>query len=154
MTTITAELKKDTEVTISNGRHTWHADEPPHVGGNDTGGDIAERHPVSSSASSPRPSWPYRSSCLSAARSARRCVVRSINCPTDIVTFCSSAVCPAPSIGRPDSCEPARAWDLAQLPFGNTRWPLWSGRAPPAPHPDCNGPVPAWAESPMLAGGE
>ncbi len=37
MTTITAELKKDTEVTISNGCHTWHADEPPHVGGNDTG---------------------------------------------------------------------------------------------------------------------
>ena len=37
MTTITAELTSGTQVTISNGRHTWRADEPTSAGGNDTG---------------------------------------------------------------------------------------------------------------------
>jgi putative redox protein len=36
MARITAELTSGTEVTISNGRHTWRADEPPDHG-NDTG---------------------------------------------------------------------------------------------------------------------
>jgi putative redox protein len=37
MTRIVAELTSGTEVTISNGRHTWRADEPPQAGGNDIG---------------------------------------------------------------------------------------------------------------------
>ncbi|UCF41295.1 MAG: OsmC family protein [Gemmatimonadota bacterium] len=37
MTRIIAELTSGTEVTISNGRHSWRADEPPQAGGNDTG---------------------------------------------------------------------------------------------------------------------
>jgi len=37
MAHITAELTSGTQVTISNGRHTWRADEPVDVGGNDTG---------------------------------------------------------------------------------------------------------------------
>ena len=37
MPTITAALAHDTEVTISNGRHTWRADEPADKGGADTG---------------------------------------------------------------------------------------------------------------------
>jgi uncharacterized OsmC-like protein len=37
MAKITAELTTGTQVTISNGRHTWRADEPPDAGGNDTG---------------------------------------------------------------------------------------------------------------------
>ena len=37
MATITAELTRGTQVTISNGRHTWRADEPEKLGGNDTG---------------------------------------------------------------------------------------------------------------------
>ncbi len=36
MATITAELRSGTKVTISNGRHTWGADEPPEVKGTDT----------------------------------------------------------------------------------------------------------------------
>ena len=36
MARITAELTTGTEVTLSNGRHTWRADEPPDTG-NDTG---------------------------------------------------------------------------------------------------------------------
>jgi putative redox protein len=35
MTKITAELTAGTQVTISNGRHTWHADEPPEAKGTD-----------------------------------------------------------------------------------------------------------------------
>lgn len=37
MARITAELTSGTLVTISNGRHTWRADEPPEAGGSDTG---------------------------------------------------------------------------------------------------------------------
>lgn len=37
MTRITAELSSGTLVSISNGRHTWRADEPPDAGGDDTG---------------------------------------------------------------------------------------------------------------------
>ncbi len=37
MAEITAELTSGTQVTLSNGRHTWRGDEPPEVGGNDTG---------------------------------------------------------------------------------------------------------------------
>lgn len=37
MTTITAELITGTRVEISNGRHSWRADEPPDAGGQDTG---------------------------------------------------------------------------------------------------------------------
>jgi putative redox protein len=37
MAQITAELTTGTQVTISDGRHTWRADEPPEAGGNDTG---------------------------------------------------------------------------------------------------------------------
>lgn len=37
MTHVTAELTSGTQVTLSNGRHTWRADEPPDAGGNDTG---------------------------------------------------------------------------------------------------------------------
>ncbi len=37
MTRITAELTSGTRVTLSNGRHTWRADEPPDAGGDDTG---------------------------------------------------------------------------------------------------------------------
>lgn len=37
MTTITAELGSSTTVRLSNGRHTWSADEPPDAGGNDEG---------------------------------------------------------------------------------------------------------------------
>ena len=35
MTTITAELTVGTQVSISNGRHTWRADEPPAAKGTD-----------------------------------------------------------------------------------------------------------------------
>jgi len=37
MTQITATLSSGTEVELSNGRHTWRADEPVAVGGADTG---------------------------------------------------------------------------------------------------------------------
>lgn len=37
MARITAELTSGTLVTLSNGRHTWRADEPPDAGGDDTG---------------------------------------------------------------------------------------------------------------------
>ena len=37
MTQITATLSSGTEVEMSNGRHTWRADEPVSVGGADTG---------------------------------------------------------------------------------------------------------------------
>lgn len=37
MPRITAELITGTQVTISNARHTWRADEPPSAGGEDTG---------------------------------------------------------------------------------------------------------------------
>lgn len=37
MVTITAELTSGTRVAISNGRHSWRADEPEHDGGQDTG---------------------------------------------------------------------------------------------------------------------
>ena len=37
MTQITADLTSGTQVTLSNGRHTWRADEPPEAQGNDTG---------------------------------------------------------------------------------------------------------------------
>ncbi len=37
MATITAELKTGTQVALSNGRHSWVADEPPSAGGEDTG---------------------------------------------------------------------------------------------------------------------
>ena len=37
MATITADLSSGTLVTLSNGRHTWRADEPPDAGGDDTG---------------------------------------------------------------------------------------------------------------------
>ncbi|MFQ5704036.1 MAG: OsmC family protein [Gemmatimonadales bacterium] len=37
MATITAELESGTRVSISNGRHSWSADEPPEVQGTDTG---------------------------------------------------------------------------------------------------------------------
>ena len=37
MTAITAELLGDYRVDITNGRHTWRADEPADVGGDDTG---------------------------------------------------------------------------------------------------------------------
>lgn len=37
MATVTAELTEGTVTTISDGRHQWSADEPPHVGGTDTG---------------------------------------------------------------------------------------------------------------------
>lgn len=37
MPRITAELVSGTQVTISNGRHTWRGDEPPSAGGDDTG---------------------------------------------------------------------------------------------------------------------
>ncbi len=35
MTTITAELTTGTQVSISNGRHSWRADEPPEAQGTD-----------------------------------------------------------------------------------------------------------------------
>jgi len=37
MPRITAELVSGSQVTISNGRHTWRSDEPPSAGGDDTG---------------------------------------------------------------------------------------------------------------------
>lgn len=37
MTQITANLTSGTGVLLSNGRHEWRADEPPDVGGADTG---------------------------------------------------------------------------------------------------------------------
>lgn len=37
MTTITAELGENYQVDITNGRHTWRADEPVDLGGDDTG---------------------------------------------------------------------------------------------------------------------
>lgn len=37
MTTITAELHDNYQVNISDGRHTWRADEPVDFGGDDTG---------------------------------------------------------------------------------------------------------------------
>ncbi len=37
MSTITADLTHGYDVEISNGRHTWRADEPPEVGGTDEG---------------------------------------------------------------------------------------------------------------------
>ena len=37
MSQITAELNSGLSVTISNGRHSWNADEPPAAGGTDTG---------------------------------------------------------------------------------------------------------------------
>ncbi len=37
MPTITADLTNGFEVDITNGRHTWRADEPPDLGGADTG---------------------------------------------------------------------------------------------------------------------
>jgi putative redox protein len=37
MAWITAELVSGTLVTLSNGRHTWRADEPPEAGGDDMG---------------------------------------------------------------------------------------------------------------------
>ena len=37
MTSITAELRENYQVRITNGRHTWRADEPVNVGGDDTG---------------------------------------------------------------------------------------------------------------------
>jgi len=37
MTQITATLTSGMTVELSNGRHTWQADEPPEVGGTDTG---------------------------------------------------------------------------------------------------------------------
>lgn len=37
MATVTAELTKGTEVTTSNGRHSWGADQPVLAGGTDTG---------------------------------------------------------------------------------------------------------------------
>ncbi|MEM8926281.1 MAG: OsmC family protein [Actinomycetota bacterium] len=37
MTTITAELKANYQVDITNGTHTWRADEPVDVGGDNTG---------------------------------------------------------------------------------------------------------------------
>ena len=37
MTTITAELISGFQVDINNGTHTWRADEPASLGGDDTG---------------------------------------------------------------------------------------------------------------------
>ncbi|HEC13186.1 MAG TPA: OsmC family peroxiredoxin [Acidiferrobacteraceae bacterium] len=37
VTHITAKLTSGTAVQLSNGRHEWKADEPPEVGGTDTG---------------------------------------------------------------------------------------------------------------------
>lgn len=37
MTSITAELLENYQVDITNGRHTWRADEPIDLGGDDTG---------------------------------------------------------------------------------------------------------------------
>jgi putative redox protein len=37
VTTITATLTHGTAVTLSNGRHEWHGDEPVGAGGSDTG---------------------------------------------------------------------------------------------------------------------
>jgi len=37
MTKITAELKQNLQVSITNGKHTWGGDEPIDVGGDDTG---------------------------------------------------------------------------------------------------------------------
>ncbi len=37
MTQITATLSSGTEVELSNGRHSWRADEPVNVGGTDNG---------------------------------------------------------------------------------------------------------------------
>lgn len=37
MPQITAELTSGTVVTLSDGRHSWRADEPPDAGGTDTG---------------------------------------------------------------------------------------------------------------------
>ena len=42
MTTITAYLTSGMVVRLSNGRHTWAADEPPESGGTDTGPDPYE----------------------------------------------------------------------------------------------------------------
>lgn len=39
MTSITAELRENYQVEITNGRHTWRADEPIDVGGDDTAPD-------------------------------------------------------------------------------------------------------------------
>lgn len=37
MASITAELQSDFRVDITNGTHTWRADEPVHLGGDNTG---------------------------------------------------------------------------------------------------------------------
>ncbi len=37
MTRITAKLTSGMAVNVSNGRHDWNADEPPELGGTDTG---------------------------------------------------------------------------------------------------------------------
>ncbi|MGD8727708.1 MAG: OsmC family protein [Gemmatimonadales bacterium] len=37
MAKITAELSSGTQVSLSNGRHSWRADEPPDAGGTDIG---------------------------------------------------------------------------------------------------------------------
>lgn len=37
MNTITAELLTDFQIDITNGTHTWRADEPSELGGDDTG---------------------------------------------------------------------------------------------------------------------
>ena len=37
MTSITAELRENYQVEITNGTHTWRADEPVEMGGDDTG---------------------------------------------------------------------------------------------------------------------
>jgi putative redox protein len=37
MNRVTAELRENYQVDLSNGRHTWRADEPVDVGGDDTG---------------------------------------------------------------------------------------------------------------------
>lgn len=39
MATVTAELREGMQVTISDGRHTWTADEPEDKGGTDIGPD-------------------------------------------------------------------------------------------------------------------
>ncbi|MDP8969942.1 MAG: OsmC family protein [Actinomycetota bacterium] len=42
MATVTAELHEGMQVTISDGRHTWTADEPEDKGGTDSGPDPYE----------------------------------------------------------------------------------------------------------------
>lgn len=42
MSQITAEMTSTSEVTLSNGRHTWTADEPVSAGGTDSGPDPYE----------------------------------------------------------------------------------------------------------------